>query len=518
MIRKIMGFRLDATRAPFDIDEQIGAMAAQEEGIPVARLRDFRITLKSIDARGRVPALLYNLELDVDEQDPPEELHLPPRLALPERTGLLHPIVVGTGPAGIFAALALALAGAKPLILDRGRRVEERYADCRRFLESRELDESSNLLIGEGGAGAFSDGKLYSGIRDIRTAFVLDTLVRAGAPPEIRYLKRPHIGSDKLRAVAVNLRRRILSLGGTFQFESGVSALLLKSGRCVGVETEVGDRIEAPSVIMAPGLGGRALVQRMVHQGAGAFLKPFQIGCRIEHPQRFIDRAMYHLKSRPEALGAAEYHLVFRPGKGLPGVSSFCMCPGGEILNATAWRGHSVSNGMSNYARNGEFANACLIATLSAEKFSTPEEAYGFLDAFERRIFESGGSDYSFPAQDAAAFLAGKEGLALTRTSCAVGIVPGRLDRMIPPALATVLRAALRHFDRATPGFLRYGKFVGLETCVSSPLRFQRDPESLMSNLSGLYPCGEGAGCAGGILSAAVDGLKAAEALLRRES
>lgn len=258
--------------------------------------------------------LLYNLELDVDEQDSPAELHLPPRLDLPERTALLHPVVVGTGPAGIFAALALALAGAKPLILDRGRRVEERYADYRRFLESRELDESSNLLLGEGGAGTFSDGKLYTGTRDIRAAFVLDTLARAGAPPEIRYLKRPHIGSDKLRAVAANLRKRIIGLGGEFRFGTEVTGLLLKNGRCIGVETAAGDRIEAPAVIMAPGLGGRELVQRMARQGAGALLKPFQIGCRIEHPQSFIDRAMYHLDSRPAALGAAEYHLVSRPG------------------------------------------------------------------------------------------------------------------------------------------------------------------------------------------------------------
>lgn len=518
MIRKITGFRVDSTKVPADIDDRIGGMAARAEGIPVVQLRDFRITGKSIDARRGVPVLLYNLELDVDEQDSPAEFHLPLRLDLPERTALLHPVVVGTGPAGIFAALALALAGAKPLILDRGRRVEERYADYRRFLESRELDESSNLLLGEGGAGTFSDGKLYTGTRDIRAAFVLDTLARAGAPPEIRYLKRPHIGSDKLRAVAANLRKRIIGLGGEFRFGTEVTGLLLKNGRCIGVETAAGDRIEAPAVIVAPGLGGRELVQRMARQGAGALLKPFQIGCRIEHPQSFIDRAMYHLDSRPAALGAAEYHLVSRPGNGVPGVSSFCMCPGGEILNATAWRGHSVSNGMSDYARNGEFANGCLIATLPAEKFGSSAEAYEFLAGFERRIFESGGGDYAFPAQDAAAFLSGRNGLSLARTGCATGIVPGRLDRLIPPELATALRAALRHFDRGNPGFIRYGKFVGLETCVSSPLRFHREPDSLMSNLSGLYPCGEGVGCAGGIMSAAVDGLKVAEALLRQET
>lgn len=515
MIRRITGFKVDSTRAPADIDDRVAELAAGMEGIDLRRLRNWKITARSLDARRGRPMLLYNLELDVDEGDAPVDLYGAPRLELPEGGTLLHPIVVGTGPSGIFAALAFALAGAKPLILDRGRPVEERCADYRTFQRERMLDEASNLLIGEGGAGTFSDGKLYTGTRDRHAAFILNAYVEAGAPPEIRYLKRPHIGSDRLRTVAANLRERISALGGTFRFGAEVTGLLLKNGRCAGVELAGGERLEAPAVVMAPGLGGRSLVLRMAEQGAACTLKPFQLGCRIEHPQDFIDRAMYHVESRPAALGAAEYHLVSRSCDDVPGVSSFCMCPGGEILNATAWRGRSVTNGMSDYARAGEFANGCLITTFQPGNFGNVAEIYRFLAGLESRFFEAGGADYTLPAQDAAAFLSGRPGLSMRRTGAATGIVPGRIDRLAPEMLVVALRAALRRFDRGNPGFIRYGKLAGLETCVSSPLRFLRDPVRFESNLTGLYPAGEGVGCAGGIMSAAADGLRVALAALK---
>lgn len=518
MIRKINGFKVDATVSPPDIDDRIAEKAALAEGISPSQIRDWRIIAKSIDARRGRPMLLYNLELDIDQNDPPAELHSTPQLSLEQHSDLKHPIVVGAGPAGIFAAYAFALAGTKPLILDRGRQVEERYADYQCFLKTRELDEASNLLLGEGGAGTFSDGKLYTGTRDVNANFILNAMVEAGAPAEIRYLKRPHIGSDNLRLMVANLRKKITELGGVFRFNCEVTALLLKNGRCIGVETANDGCIQAPAVVVAPGLGGRALNLRMVAQGAECELKAFQIGCRIEHPQDFIDRAMYHLTSRPAALGPAEYHLISRSGDRNSGVSSFCMCPGGEILNATAWRGHSVTNGMSNYARNGEFANSCLITTFAPESNSKIADAYGFFAELEKRLFGAGGSDYTLPAQDAKAFLAGRAGLSQTRTGAATGIIPGQIDQMIPPKLATSLRAALRHFERNNPGFIRYGKFVGLETCVSSPLRFKRDSTTFSSNLAGLYPAGEGVGCAGGIMSAAADGLRVALAMLKANS
>ncbi len=526
----VRNFPVDALAAPGDIDARIGGVVADSFRLAPAEVREWRILSRSIDSRRGRPQLIYSLLFEADAAAAEraglavataDELAAlaGPELELPADSTLRHPLVVGTGPAGIFAALALALAGTRPVILDRGSDVERRYADYMAFLRSRELDEESNLLIGEGGAGTFSDGKLYTGTRDPRAAFVLDAFIEAGAPEEIRYQKRPHIGSDYLRVVAGNLRRRIEALGGEFRFGSHVVAPLIRNGCCRGVVISGGERIEAPVTVIAPGLGGRSLTAALEKAGVGCVFKSFQIGCRIEHPQEFIDRKQYHLTgSRPAALGAAEYHMVSRRLAGVPQVSSFCMCPGGEILNATAWRGCSITNGMSCFARSGEFANGCLIVTVPPERFGSLQAAREAIGDLERRIFCAGGGDYTLPAQDAAAFLAGRAGLAQKRSSAAVGIVPGRLDRLVPEFLASGLRAALMQFDRNVPGFIRYGKLVGVETCVSSPIRFLRDPETLASTVPGLYLGGEGVGCAGGIMSAAVDGLKLARAILGRHS
>ena len=516
-------FTVDAVHAAPDIDRRLAPLAARTLGIRPHRVSDCRILAKSVDARRGRPRLIYTLLIETEETAglnaaPPEAVAAAltePELTLPA-SSLLHPVVVGTGPAGIFAALALALAGCRPLILDRGRDVETRVADCRKFQTSRKLDEESNLLIGEGGAGTFSDGKLYTGTRDPLTAFVLSTFVRAGAPPEIRYLKRPHIGSDRLRRIAVRLRARIEELGGTFRFGVNVAGILRRGGRCAGVVTADGERIEGPATLIAAGLGGRALMRSLAeNEHLGHARKPFQIGCRIEHPQEWIDRSQYHRDApRPAALGAAEYHLVSRPAGDTPHVSSFCMCPGGEILNATAWSGQSLTNGMSDYARAGEFGNGCLIVTREPGTGGSAAEDYALLETLERRIFAAGGGDYTLPAQDAAAFLAGRAALASERSSCRCGIRSGRLDELLPPELCRGISAALRHFDRQMPGFVKYGKLIGAETCVSSPLRFLRDPASGESTLPGLRLAGEGAGAAGGILSAAVDGLRQAERML----
>ncbi len=517
---------VNALTAPADIDRRIGAVAAKTAGLPPDALRSWRILAKSVDSRRGAPQLVYTLLAEVEktsaaarklEPVPPEMLAQfeAPRLELPETT-LLHPLVVGTGPAGIFAALALAMAGTRPIVLDRGPEVEPRFAAVQHFLETRELEESANLLIGEGGAGTFSDGKLYTGTRDGNSGFILNAFAEAGAPAEIRYLKRPHIGSDRLRLVAAGLRKRILDLGGEFRFGVEVTDLLLRDGRCRGVVTASGETIEAPLTLIAAGLGGRELSRRLRERGAACEFKSFQIGCRIEHPQELVDRRQYRLPgSRPEALGAAEYHMVSHPQRA-PGVSTFCMCPGGEILNATAWRGRSVTNGMSDYARAGEFANSCLIVTFPPEKFTGPDAAYARLEALEKAVFEQGGRDYTLPAQDAAAFLRRRNGLSSRRTSCRCGIVPGRIDRLLPEELGAGIAAAFAHFDRLMPGFIRHGRLIGAETCVSSPLRFLRDPATLESSLAGLYLGGEGAGCAGGIMSAAADGLRLALAMLRR--
>ena len=513
---KIDQLKVDACKAPVPPEKALPAALRKTLGVPV---RDYVIAGKSVDARRGRPQILYRIFADVMQLPEGFQPAMPP--ADPDESGLwqalpakvTNPIVVGTGPCGIFAALGLALAGCKPIILDRGQDVERRSADYKTFLASRMLNPDSNLLIGEGGAGTFSDGKLYTNNRDKRIAFILDTLVRHGAPPEIRYLKRPHIGSDNLTLIARNLRRYLQSLGAEFRFGVHVTGLEIRDNICTGVKTASGEVLQAPCTVLAAGLGGRELTMNLCRQQVPHVLKPFQIGCRIEHPQKWVDRQQYRMPSRPEALAAAEYHLACPPKDGVLGVSSFCMCPGGEVLAASAWPGQLVSNGMSEFARAGEFANAALIATLDSSLFQTPEDAYAFLTDLEKRAFAMGGSDYTFPAQSAAAFLRHENGLTRKNSSVATGITPGRLDELLPAPVRDALSNALKDFDRKCPGFIREGMFLGLESCISSPVRFIRDAATGASPVQRLYCGGEFGGWAGGITSAAADGLRMAWAI-----
>ena len=499
---------LDAVRIGSGWEFRTREIAAEHLGVPVAAVSEAEILSASVDSRRGAPKILLTLRVEAAgaPASPPEAFagFVPevPRLA-PRFASLRHPLVVGTGPAGIYAALLLAESGCEPIILDRGAPVEERTADCEKFLRTRTLDPASNLLVGEGGAGTFSDGKLHTGIKDRRAGWVKRIMAECGAPDEIRWQSRAHAGSDSLRRVAANLRRRIEALGGRFLFHTEVTDVAVRSGVCAGVVTASGETITAPLTLIAPGLGGRELVRNLTRRAAWE-PKPFQIGCRIEHPQEFIDLRMYRMP-RPAALGAAEYHLVSR--KASRHVASFCMCPGGEVVNATAWEHHSATNGMSLFARAGKFANSCLIATFAPDELGGPEETRERTAALERACFTAGGGDYTLPAQDAAAFLRRQDGLSDRTGSPAVGIRPGRIDELIPPELFDALSAALRDFDARIPGFIRRGRFIGVESCVSSPIRFLRDPVTGASSLPRLYLAGEGCGAAGGIISAACHSL-----------
>lgn len=511
---------LNALKLRRNWQQNLAGFAAGGLRTDIKNIADVEIISSSIDSRRGNAKLLLKLRVDTrtpvsgaapatDEELAALKIPFP---ELPETT-LRHPIVIGTGPAGISAAYLLALAGCEPIILDRGTAVETRLEDYQKFLSSRQLNEESNLLIGEGGAGTFSDGKLYTGTKDWRGRFLKELWVQCGAPKEILYQSRPHIGSDILPQVCANLRKKIVEKGGKFRFKANVTELLIKSNRCCGVKLSSGEIIEAPAVIFAPGLGGRELVQKVCKNAAWE-LKFFQTGCRIEHPQNLIDRAMYHLPQRPEALGAAEYHIVSRAEVG--NVSSFCMCPGGTVVNASAWENRSITNGMSCFERAGEFANSCLITTVDPAKYGNQTELFNQIEALEKAIFERGGRDYTFPAQDATAFLAGKSGLNNVKNSCHTGIVPGRLDLLLPGFVTEPLRAAVKNFDRKIPGFLKYGKIIGAESLVSSPIRLLRDSVTMENpQLPGLFPAGEGCGLAGGIVSAGCDGMRAAEAVIR---
>lgn len=520
MFSLLESFRLPARSADANIDGNLLPHLEKFLGLTPGTITDYKILKSRIDARKREVMLDYRLLLESDSalrgvpEAAPDDLALLEKveLPLPEKIFLpANPVVIGTGPAGIFAALALALAGVKPIIIDRGQMMDERVRGQEKFLRTRILDEENNLLIGEGGAGAFSDGKLYTGTKDKLGRFVLQTLVEAGADQKISYRSRPHLGSDILPGIGVAMRRKIEALGGVFRFGSEVVDIVENNGRCSGVVLKNGEKISAPAVLLAPGLGGRALLRKISAKVESA-LKPFQIGCRIEHPQEWVDMRQYH-GSRPEALESAEYHLVDHPECDALQVSSFCMCPGGRIVNASAWRDHSTTNGVSDHLRSGKFANSCLIATVLPEVSRSAEKAFELIEHLERRLFVLGGSDYTFPAQDASGFIAGKEILSLRESDCESGIVPGRIDLLVPDFLGRALRFALRDFDRKMPGFIRYGKLVGIECCVSSPLRLLRD-EAMQTTLPGLFASGEGVGAAGGIVSAACDGLRTALKML----
>ncbi|MBQ9804490.1 MAG: hypothetical protein IJW35_06575 [Lentisphaeria bacterium] len=507
---------LNAVKLPPNWTEHLAEFAAKKLGVAPAAVTAAEVLAAATDSRRGTPKLLLTIQADVAgiPASPPEEFaaFAPQMPEIPEKTTLDSPLVIGTGPAGIFGAWVLAKAGCRPVIIDRGAPVGQRAEDYRNFIRTRQLDEESNLLIGEGGAGTFSDGKLYTGTKDRRAGWVRHKLVECGAPPEIIWKTRAHVGSDYLQLTAANLRREIENLGGKFLFHTEVTGIKVKNGRFHGVHTASGEFLEAPSLLLAPGLGGRNLLRQLMQQ-ADWELKPFQIGCRIEHPQHLIDRSMYHI-SRPAALGAAEYHLVSR--KYPRHTASFCMCPGGEVVNATAWRNHSISNGMSLFARAGEFANSCLISTFAPGELGSAGNVFELIDQLETACFQLGGGDYTLPAQDAAGFLRRELTLKNRKTSAATGITPGRIDAAIPSELFNALSSALRDFDHRIPGWIKQGKFIGIESCVSAPVRLLRNRETLESSIAALYPAGEGCGAAGGIISAACDGIRCAEAMLKR--
>ena len=375
MIVELKDFILPAASLKLGFEKKLEELIARKLKICSEKIRLVEIVRKSLDCRHKEPEFHYTLFLEMERNvavglklrevstEELEKFRLP-QLEIPSAKRLHHPIVVGTGPAGIFCAFVLASAGTEPVVLEWGSPIRERYLKYRNFVDNRVLNESDNLLIGEGGAGAFSDGKLYTGTKSEFSDFILKCIVDSGTPEEIRYAKRPHIGSDYLRKMVENLREKIKLFGGTFRFHSKVTDFLIRGGECGGVLLESGETLSSPAIFVAPGLGGREIVRRLLMRGVEYSLKPFQIGCRIEHPQTFIDQIMYHTKNRNCCLGAAEYHLLAKNPNPAWNVSSFCMCPGGEVLNATAWNNHSISNGMSNFARNGEFGNSCLITTL----------------------------------------------------------------------------------------------------------------------------------------------------------
>ena len=437
----------------------------------------------------------------------------------------LRPVVIGTGPCGLFAGLLLAQMGFRPLILERGKAVRERTQDTWGLWRKGQLNPESNVQFGEGGAGTFSDGKLYSQIKDpqFRGRKVLTEFVKAGAPAEILYVAKPHIGTCKLVGMVEHMRAEIEALGGEIRFGSRVEDIDIEQGQVHGLRLADGEFIAATHVVLAVGHSARDTFEMLHGRGVHVEAKPFSIGVRIEHPQSLIDRARFGANAGNPLLGAADYKLVHHC-KGGRSAYSFCMCPGGTVVAATSEPGRVVTNGMSQYSRNERNANSAIVVGVTPADYpgsdgnplAAPLAGIAFQRHWESLAFEAGGSDYKAPAQRVGDFLAGRAstGLGAVLPSYTPGVKMTDLALCLPDYVVAALRESLPAFGREIPGFaMDDALLTGVETRTSSPIRITRDDEFQSVNTRGLYPAGEGAGYAGGILSAAVDGIRVAEAV-----
>lgn len=513
-------------------------------GIPKGDVIEFKIEKRAIDARKKSDvSLIYTLGVTVRDEAAAQQ-HFRKELVqvrpMPEEhyAGLnlisaspkapeLRPVIVGTGPCGLFCGLLLARAGWKPILLERGKAAGPRARDVTGFWRgSVEFDPESNVQFGEGGAGTFSDGKLYTQIKDRehRIPWLLEEMVRAGAPEDILIKARPHIGTDRLIKVVRHVREEIISLGGEVRFETRFEKLVLDStGAVTGVQLAGGEILPTRHAILAVGHSSRDTFQSLHEQGVHMEAKPLSIGVRVEHPQAQIDRTQYGQFAGRQALGAAPYKFVYHHPKTKRAAYSFCMCPGGLVVAASSEAGGLVTNGMSSYARAEANANAGFMVDVTPEDYGAtaadPLAGVEFQRLWERRAFEIGGSNYHAPIQTIGDFLANRatKRLGSVVPSYRPGVTPADLRACLPDYVVSTLQGAIPMIDRQLRGFAHAeGLLTAVETRSSSPVRLTRHPETLQSiSTPGLYPAGEGAGYAGGIISAAVDGLKIAERLLQ---
>lgn len=490
-------------------------VAAHKLGLKESDIALVRIIKRSVDARQRQIKVNLTLELYVDNEPQPEPVHFD----YPDVSHSTEVVVIGAGPAGLFAALRLIELGYRPIILERGRDVLNRKYDIAQINRNGDVNPESNYSFGEGGAGTFSDGKLFTRSKkrgDYNKA--LRTLVFHGAKEEILYEAHPHIGTDKLPRIMQNIRQRIVECGGEYLFERKVTDIKIERGRVVAVESG-GEWIEAAAFVLATGHSARDIYELLYRKGVRIEAKPFAMGVRIEHPQELIDSIQYHSQGRGEWLPAAAYSLVSQEfGRG---VYSFCMCPGGFIVPALTDARQSVVNGMSPSGRTSPYANSGLVTEVRLSDFEHLREEWGelaglkFQEQFEHMARQYGGEHQIAPAQRVADFVAGRASRSLPKTSYVPGITPSRLDEWMPRFISDGLRSGIATFGKRMKGFLTNDAIVmGVESRTSTPVRVPRDKESLMHpEVEGLFPAGEGAGYAGGIISAALDGERIADAV-----
>ncbi|RMM59856.1 hypothetical protein ALQ76_04866 [Pseudomonas syringae pv. atrofaciens] len=528
--------RITELKLPIDHpEEDLRVALLKHLGIDSGELLDFTLFKRSYDARKKSSELcfIYTIDFQVKDEEAllrklANDRHVGPAPDVSYKVvghapeGLTErPIVVGFGPCGIFAGLLLAQMGFKPIILERGTEVRQRTKDTWALWRKNVLSPESNVQFGEGGAGTFSDGKLYSQIKDPKFIGrkVLHEFVKAGAPEEILYVSKPHIGTFRLTGVVENMRHQIEALGGEVRFQQRVTDVMIEDGQLLGVQLDSGEQLASRHVILALGHSARDTF-RMLH-GRGVFMeaKPFSVGFRIEHPQSLIDRARLGKYAGHPKLGAADYKLVHHASNGRS-VYSFCMCPGGTVVAATSEPGRVVTNGMSQYSRNERNANSGIVVGISPEQDypGSPLAGIELQERLESHAYLLGGSSYEAPAQLVGDFIAGRASTALgsVEPSYKPGVKLVDLAEALPAFAIEAIREALPAFDKQIKGFsLHDAVLTGIETRTSAPLRITRGPTLQSLNTKGLYPAGEGAGYAGGILSAGVDGIRVAEALVR---
>ncbi len=543
MSEKVQRLRIEGVRRQLDESEEVlRGRAAKMLDVSEDAIQELTLLKRSLDARGK-PRFFYHLEVALEaaralDTLPKNVTHAPLPGSLTQRkfspSRKERVVIIGAGPSGLFCAHRLAESGLQPILLDRGQPVEIRGRHVSRLMHYGELDPESNICFGEGGAGTWSDGKLYTRVKDIRVRHILETIVELGGPERILVDAKPHLGTDRLVALCKAFRAELTSMGCEVRFGALVKDLIVETHqggeRVRGVVLSDGERIDADRVILAVGHSAREMYDWLAGRGVAMERKPFAMGFRVEHPQRLINAIQYGKWAEEDHLPTADYRLTanFNDRGGHRGVYSFCMCPGGQVVPSATRPGHVCVNGMSHASRKGFWANSALVVSIRPEEFDgfgdeTLATAHDGLlagvamqEEAERRAYELGQGGFLAPAQRLTDFKAGVASTEIRKTTYKPGVTPANLESCYPEFVIAALRRAMEPFERKMKGFMTDDAIlIGVETRTSAPVRVIRDEESLVSaSLAGLYPCGEGSGYGGGIVSAALDGLRIAERIL----
>lgn len=521
-----MRIKIESIRYPFDKEVDLCEIVSRYLQIEKKDIENLKILRKSLDARRKKISWVVTLELEIKGLSPEKQeqilrnskVSLVSNLQIPSylkfiKKSKARVVIVGSGPAGIFSALILIKRGIKPLILERGKPVDERISDVKKFWDEGILNEESNVQFGEGGAGTFSDGKLTTRIKDERRYQVLKEFVRAGAPEEITYMHRPHLGSDRLIQIIRNFREMLLKSGAEIKFNTKLLDLKIEEERLKGIETTDGF-MEIDYLFLAIGNSSRDTYEMLFRRGVAMEAKPFAVGVRIEHPQNFINLSRYGVNPYYPKLGPAEYFFTYQDKENQRGVYTFCMCPGGYVIAGSSEKETVTTNGMSNSQRNSPTGNAALVVTVGLKDFNSNHPLAGiyFQRDLEKKAFYLGGRNFKAPAQKAIDFLKGVVRNDLIECTYKPGVTSSNLEEILPSSISESLKKGLLYIDKRMSGYIQEGTLIAIETRTSAPVRILRKEKNYHSiNIERLIPVGEGSGYSGGIVSSAVDGIRAAE-------